>query len=140
MSRSSVNKISHIFSLHYIISYDLLIAATLKAHSSGLITTSCVNQLDNNAADNVIIRCVDNGPSNDRTDNYSISSHHQVIGRRRCRYKCKLSRHMVVFRAAQETGPPLPWVYWTSCCLYKTRRFLLWRCPLLSAPHIPNFN
>ena len=43
------------------------------------------DQLENYATDSVIIRCVDDGPSNDRADNYSISSHRQVIGRRRCR-------------------------------------------------------
>jgi len=32
------------------------------------------------AVGNIIMRCVDDGPSDDRTD--SISSHHQVIGRR----------------------------------------------------------
>ena len=42
-------------------------------------------QLDTHAVDNVIIRCTDDGPSDDRVDNYFISSHHQVIGRRRCR-------------------------------------------------------
>ena len=42
-------------------------------------------QLDTHAADNVIIGCTDDGPSDDRADNYSISSHHQVIGRRRYR-------------------------------------------------------
>jgi len=56
-----------------------------KAHPSRLTTTSSVNQLDNYAVDNIIIRCVDDGPSDDRAGNYSISSHHQVIGRRRCR-------------------------------------------------------
>ena len=54
-------------------------------HQAHLNTTSSVNQLDNYAVDNIIIRCVDDGPSDDRADNYSISSHHQVIGRRRCR-------------------------------------------------------
>ena len=42
-----------------------------------------VCQLDNEAEDNIIIRCVDDGPSDDRAD--SSSSHHQVIGRKRCR-------------------------------------------------------
>ena len=42
-------------------------------------------QLDTYAVDNVIIRCNDDGPSDDRVDNYSISSDHQVIGRRKCR-------------------------------------------------------
>jgi len=58
---------------------------------------------------------------------------------------------MVVCHLAQEAGAPHSWVYWqeeqlhnfhvyvTSCCLYKTKRFLLWRCPPLSVPHIPNF-
>jgi len=46
-------------------------------------TTSSVNQLDNEAVDSAIFRCVDDGPSDDRAD--SISSHHQVVGRRRCK-------------------------------------------------------
>ena len=36
------------------------------------------------AVDNIIMRCVDDVPSDDRAD--SISSHHQVIGRR-CPYR-----------------------------------------------------
>ncbi|XP_065895728.1 uncharacterized protein [Dysidea avara] len=58
---------------------------THTAHPSRLITSNSVNQLDNYAVDNIIIQCVDDGPSDGRTDNYSVSSHHQVIGRRRCR-------------------------------------------------------
>ena len=48
-----------------------------------MTTTSSVNQSDSYAVDNIIMRCVDDGPSDNRAD--SISSHHQVIGRRRCR-------------------------------------------------------
>ena len=55
------------------------LATSHKAHPSRLITTSSVNQLDNYAVDNIIIRCVDDGPSDDRA--CSISSHHQVNGR-----------------------------------------------------------
>ena len=64
-----------------------LTATTHKAHRSRVTTTSrlSVNQIDNCAVDNIIIRCADDGPSDDRADNYSIHSHHQVIGRRRCR-------------------------------------------------------
>ena len=65
--------------------YYSLVATTHKAHPARLITTSSVNQSDNCAEDNIIIRCVDGGSSDDRADNYSISSHFQVIGRRRCR-------------------------------------------------------
>ncbi|XP_065894609.1 uncharacterized protein [Dysidea avara] len=53
-------------------------------HNHNYNRSSRVNQSDY-AVDNIIIRCVDDGPSDDRADNYSISSHHQVIGRRRCR-------------------------------------------------------
>ena len=45
----------------------------------------CVNQLDSHATDNVIIQCTDDGASDNRVDNYPISNHHQVIGRRRYR-------------------------------------------------------
>ena len=55
---------------------------THKTYPSRLVTTS---QLDNYAVDNIIIQCVDDGPSDDRADNYSVSSHHQIVGRRRCR-------------------------------------------------------
>ncbi|XP_065894258.1 uncharacterized protein [Dysidea avara] len=58
---------------------------THPPHPSRLITSSSVNQSDNYAVDNIVIRCVDDGPSDDRADNYSISSHHQVIDRRRSR-------------------------------------------------------
>ena len=40
--------------------------------------------MDNCAQENVILRSVDDGTSDDRADNYSITSHHQVVGRR-CR-------------------------------------------------------
>ena len=59
----------------------LATATTPKAHP--LSTTSRVNQLENEAVDNIIIRCVDNGPSDGRAD--SISNHRKVNGRRRCR-------------------------------------------------------
>jgi len=55
-----------------------------------------INHSDNEAVDNIIIKCVDDRPSDDRADNCSISSRHQVIGKRRCRTvntatnKCKL--------------------------------------------------
>ncbi|XP_065894589.1 uncharacterized protein [Dysidea avara] len=57
---------------------------TRNIHPLILNMPNSVNQLDTHAVDNIIIRCVDGGPSDDRTDNYSISSRHQVIGRR-CR-------------------------------------------------------
>jgi len=64
--------------------FHFLTDPTDKVPSSKLITTSSVNQLDNYAVDNIIIRCVDDGPSDDRAENYSTNSHNQAIGRR-CR-------------------------------------------------------
>ena len=61
------------------------IDTTHSIHLPRLVAPIIVNQLDSYATDNVITRCVDDGPSDDRADNYSISSHHQVIRRRRCR-------------------------------------------------------
>ena len=69
-----------LYSLTYI-----FIITTHTAHPTR-ITTSGVSQLDNYAVDNIIIRCVEDGPSDGAADNYSISSHHQIIGRRRCRF------------------------------------------------------
>ena len=43
------------------------------------------NQLDNCAVESNVIRCFDDGPLDGAGDNKSIISHHQVIGRRRCR-------------------------------------------------------
>ncbi|XP_065894594.1 uncharacterized protein [Dysidea avara] len=63
--------------------HDPMSYSTHNIHPTRLVPNS-VNQLDTHAVDNIIIRCVDDGPSDDRADNYSISSHHQVIGRR-CR-------------------------------------------------------
>ena len=37
------------------------------------------------AIDNIIIRCVDDGPSHERANNFSIRNHHRVIHGRRCR-------------------------------------------------------
>ena len=49
-----------------------------------MTTTSNTNRSDNCAEEDIINRCVDDGPSDGRADNYSITSHHQVVGRR-CR-------------------------------------------------------
>ncbi|XP_065894306.1 uncharacterized protein [Dysidea avara] len=65
---------------------------THKTYPSRLVTTS---QLDNYAVDNIIIQCVDDGPSDDRADNYSVSSHHQIVGRRRCRPVTTATNHPV---------------------------------------------
>ena len=65
-------------------SFIILSDTTRNIHPLILNMPNSVNQLDTHAVDNIIIRCVDGGPSDDRTDNYSISSRHQVIGRR-CR-------------------------------------------------------
>ena len=61
--------------------FHLATATIHKAHPSS--TLSSVNQLDNEAVDNIIIRCVDYGPSDGRAD--SISSHRKVNSRRRCK-------------------------------------------------------
>ena len=62
----------------------LLTGTSHTVHPARLITTGSVTQLDNCAEDNVIIRCVDDGPLDDKADNYSVTSHHQVVGRK-CR-------------------------------------------------------
>jgi len=56
---------------------------TNKLHPSTVTPTSSDNQSESYAVDNIIMRCVDDGLSDDRAD--SISSHHQAIGRRRYR-------------------------------------------------------
>jgi len=50
-----------------------------------MIATSSVNQLDDYAVDNIITRCINDEPSDAGAENYSISRHHQIISRRRCR-------------------------------------------------------
>ena len=62
---------------------NLIISGFYGSHKRDSSINHC--QLDAHAVDNIIVRCVDDRPSDDRADNYSISNHLQVIGRRRCR-------------------------------------------------------
>ena len=63
---------------------------------------------------------------------------------------CCVSRHTVVVRPKKPARNTVNILigkrecgYLTSvalCCLYETRRFLLWTCPLTSVLHIPNLS
>ena len=79
----------------------VLIVTNHKVRPSRLTAASSINQLDDCAVDNIIIKCVSDEPSDDRADNYPISSHHQVVGRRRravttsSTCKCYLWHHVL---------------------------------------------
>ena len=53
-----------------------------KSTASKVVPPSNFYQFDDCVSDNVIVRCIDDGASEDRAENYSISGHGQVTSRR----------------------------------------------------------